>query len=174
MIYGGAQKNLAPAGFTFVIVKNDALGKVERPIPSMLDYNIHINGNSMFNTPSCVSIYAALHTLRWYKKLGGVEAMHKINIDKADLIYSEILRNKMFVPNILDEADRSIMNVTFVMSEDYKDKEASFMELASSKGIIGIKGHRSVGGFRASIYNAMPIESVRVLTDAMKEFESKN
>ncbi len=174
LIYGGAQKNLAPAGLTFVIVKNDALGKVDRPIPSMLDYNIHIKGNSMFNTPSCVSIYAALHTLRWYKKLGGVEAMYEINIDKADLIYGEISRNKMFEPNIVNEEDQSIMNATFIMSENYKDKEAAFMEFASSKGIIGIKGHRSVGGFRASIYNAMPIESVRVLTDAMKEFESKN
>ena len=174
MIYGGAQKNLAPAGLTFVIVKNDALGKVDRAIPSMLDYNIHIKGDSMFNTPSCISIYAALHTLRWYKQLGGVEAMYKINMDKADLLYGEIIRNKMFKPNIVDEEDQSIMNVTFIMSEEYKEKEAAFMEFATSKGIVGIKGHRSVGGFRASIYNAMPIESVRVLTDAMKEFESKN
>lgn len=174
MIYGGAQKNLAPAGLTFVIVKNDALGKVDRQIPSMLDYNIHIKGDSMFNTPSCISIYAALHTLRWYKQLGGVEAMYKTNMEKADLLYGEIARNKMFAPNILDEEDQSIMNVTFIMTEDYKEKEATFMEFATSKGIVGIKGHRSVGGFRASIYNAMPIESVRVLTDAMKEFETKN
>lgn len=174
MIYGGAQKNLAPAGVAFVIIKNDALGKVDRNIPTMLNYATHIDSDSMFNTPPCLSIYAALHTLRWYKQLGGVEVMYKTNIDKSDLLYNEIARNKMFVSNIADEKDRSIMNVTFVMSENYKDKESEFLEFAISKGIVGIKGHRSVGGFRASIYNAMPIETVGVLTNAMKEFESKN
>ncbi|MCK4919495.1 MAG: 3-phosphoserine/phosphohydroxythreonine transaminase [Bacteroidales bacterium] len=174
MIYGGAQKNLAPAGVAFVIIKNDALGKVDRNIPTMLNYATHINSDSMFNTPPCLSIYAALHTLRWYKQLGGIEVMYKANIEKSELLYNEIARNKMFVSNIADEKDRSIMNVTFVMSENYKDKESEFLEFATSKGIVGIKGHRSVGGFRASIYNAMPIETVGVLTNAMKEFESKN
>ena len=115
IIYGGAQKNLAPSGFAFVIVKDDILGKVDRAIPTMLDYRTHIDKESMFNTPPVVPIYAALQTLRWYKAQGGLEALYKLNVDKADLLYSEINRNKMFVPTVLDEADRSIMNVTFVM-----------------------------------------------------------
>lgn len=172
LIYGGAQKNLAPSGVTFVIVKNDILGKAERAIPTMLDYRTHADKDSMFNTPPCVAIYAAMQTLRWYKEMGGVEAMHKVNLEKASLLYDEIQRNKLFRPTVENESDRSIMNVTFVMTDEYKEKEAAFMELASSKGIVGIKGHRSVGGFRASIYNAMPIESVKVLTEAMKEFEA--
>ncbi len=171
MIYGGAQKNLAPAGVTFVIVKDEILGKVDRAIPTMLDYRTHIDKGSMFNTPPCVSIYAAMHTLRWYKELGGVEAMYKLNLEKAAILYNEIDRNPLFMSGIENEEDRSIMNVTFVMTEDYKDKEADFLAYATELGMSGLKGHRSVGGFRASIYNAMPLSSVEALTDAMKAFE---
>jgi phosphoserine aminotransferase len=171
LIYGGAQKNLAPAGVTFVIIRDDILGKVERPIPTMLDYRTHIEKESMFNTPPCVAIYSAMHTLRWYKQQGGVKALHKLNIEKAAILYEEIDRNPLFVSGITNEADRSIMNVTFVMSEEYKDKEADFLTFATERGMSGIKGHRSVGGFRASIYNAMPRSSVEALIDTMKAFE---
>ncbi len=173
IIYGGAQKNLAPSGVTFVIIREDILGKVERAIPTMLDYTIHIEKESMFNTPPVVAIYAAMHTLRWYKSQGGVPAMHKLNLEKAAILYDEIDRNKLFKSNIGNEGDRSIMNVTFVMNEEYKEKEAEFLEFATSRGMSGIKGHRSVGGFRASIYNAMPRASVQALIDTMKEFENK-
>ncbi len=171
MIYGGAQKNLAPAGVTFVIVKDEILGKVDRMIPTMLNYQTHIDQGSMFNTPPCVSIYAAMHTLRWYKEQGGVAGMYKKNLEKAAILYDEIDRNSMFVSGIGNEEDRSIMNVTFVMKDEYKDKEADFLAFATGKGMSGLKGHRSVGGFRASIYNAMPQSSVQALIDAMKEFE---
>lgn len=171
IIYGGAQKNLAPAGVTFVIVKDEILGKVDREIPSMLDYRIHIKGGSMFNTPPCVPIYAAMQTLRWYKEQGGVDAMYKKNMEKAAILYDEIDRNPLFVSGIENEADRSIMNVTFVMTDEYKEKEADFLEFATGKGMSGLKGHRSVGGFRASIYNAMPLSSVQALIETMKEFE---
>jgi phosphoserine aminotransferase len=171
IIYGGAQKNLAPAGVTFAIVKDEILGKMDRAIPTMLDYRTHIDKGSMFNTPPCVSIYAAMHTLRWYKELGGVNAMYKMNLEKAAILYDEIERNPLFVSGIENEADRSIMNVTFVMKDEYKDKEADFLTFASERGMSGLKGHRSVGGFRASIYNAMPISSVDALVDAMKAFE---
>ena len=173
ILYGGAQKNLAPAGLTFVVVKNDVLGKVERTIPTMLDYKTHIDKESMFNTPPVVAIFAALHTLRWYKQLGGLDAIHKLNLDKAAILYEEIDRNKLFVPNVKNEKDRSIMNVTFVMSEQYKEKEADFLSFATEKGMSGIKGHRSVGGFRASIYNAMPRSSIQALIDTMQAFEKK-
>ena len=173
LIYGGAQKNLAPSGVTFVIIRNDILGKVDRDIPTMLNYQTHIDKESMFNTPPVVPIFAALQTLRWYKEQGGLAAMHTLNLAKAELLYSEIDRNSMFVPTVKDEADRSIMNVTFVMDENYKDLEADFLAFATEKGMVGIKGHRSVGGFRASIYNAMHISSVQALVDAMKAFESK-
>jgi len=173
MIYGGAQKNLAPAGVTFVIVKDEILGKVDRMIPTMLNYKTHIAEGSMFNTPPCLSIYAAMHTLHWYKEQGGVPAMYKKNLEKAAILYDEIDRNSLFTSGISNEADRSIMNVTFVMKDEYKDKEADFLALASSRGMSGLKGHRSVGGFRASIYNAMPISSVQALIDVMKEFEQK-
>jgi phosphoserine aminotransferase len=173
MIYGGAQKNLAPAGLTFVIVKDEILGKVDRAIPSMLDYRIHIDKGSMFNTPPCVPIYAAMQTLRWYKELGGVEAMNKMNLEKARVLYDEINRNSLFISGIENEADRSIMNVTFVMKEEYKEKEADFLAFATEKGMSGLKGHRSVGGFRASIYNAMPQSSVEALVETMKAFEQK-
>jgi phosphoserine aminotransferase len=173
LIYGGAQKNLAPAGVTFVIVKNDVLGKVDRPIPAMMSYQVHIENETMYNTPPCIAIYSALQTLKWYKQLGGVEAMHKTNLKKADILYSEIERNKMFRGTVEKAEDRSIMNVCFVMSEEYKEKEEDFNKYASSQGMIGLKGHRSVGGFRASIYNAMPVESVQALVNCMKEFEAK-
>lgn len=174
IIYGGAQKNLAPSGVTFVIIRDDILGKTDRPIPTMLNYRTHIEKESMFNTPPVLPVYAALQTLEWYEQQGGVEAMHRINVEKATLLYDEIMRNKLFTPNVKDENDRSIMNVTFVMDENYKDLEGSFLEFATGKGMIGIKGHRSVGGFRASIYNAMPLSSVQALVDTMKEFEQKN
>ena len=174
IIYGGVQKNLGPAGVAFVIIKEDILGKFERSIPTLLNYKTHIEEKSLYNTPACVTVFACLQTMKWLKNLGGLKVMHKMNIDKAKLLYDEIERNKLFVGTVLDEADKSIMNVTFVMNENYKELEASFLEFASSKGMIGIKGHRSVGGFRASIYNAMPKESIQALVDAMKEFESKN
>jgi phosphoserine aminotransferase len=173
LIYGGAQKNLAPAGLTFVIVKNDILGKAERPLPSMMNYQLHIENETMYNTPPCVAIYAALQTLKWYKQSGGVEAMHKVNLKKADILYSEIERNKLFKGTVENAEDRSIMNVCFVMNDNYKEKEEEFLKYASSQGMVGLKGHRSVGGFRASIYNAMPLESVQALVQCMKEFEAK-
>jgi phosphoserine aminotransferase len=174
LIYGGAQKNLAPAGVTFVIVKEDVLGKITRPIPSMLDYRTHIKGESMFNTPPVFAIFAAQQTLTWLKKLGGVKAIQKKNIEKAKILYDEIDRNKLFMPTIADPEDRSLMNICFVMAPAYKDLEKPFAEFAKSKGMLGIEGHRSVGGFRASTYNALPKESVEALVNAMKEFESKS
>jgi len=171
IVYGGAQKNLAPSGVTFVIIKDDILGKVDRAIPTMLDYRTHIDKGSMFNTPPVVAIYAAMHTLRWYKEQGGVAAMYKLNVDKAAILYDEIERNSVFISNIEQVDDRSIMNVTFVLKEEYKEKESDFLTFATSRGMSGIKGHKSVGGFRASIYNAMPRSSVEALIDTMKDFE---
>ncbi|GAB6010564.1 3-phosphoserine/phosphohydroxythreonine transaminase [Viscerimonas tarda] len=173
LIYGGAQKNLAPAGVTFVIVKDELLGKVNRPIPTMLDYRTHIENGSMFNTPPVVPIYAAMQTLRWLKAKGGVSAMQKINQEKAGILYQEIDRNPLFRGTCAVE-DRSLMNVCFVMTNEYKDLEADFQKFSAERGMDGLKGHRSVGGFRASIYNAMPIESVQALIDCMQEFEKKN
>jgi len=172
LIYGGAQKNLAPAGVTFVIVKDDALGKVNRIIPTMLDYKTHIEKGSMFNTPPCLAIFAALQTLKWIKNLGGVEVMNKMNREKAELLYSEIERSKIFIPTIANEQDRSIMNVCWVMNKDYAALEKEFLENATERGMVGIKGHRSVGGFRASIYNALPKDSVEALIAVMQEFEN--
>jgi len=170
LIYGGAQKNLAPAGVTFIIVRNDVLGKVDRPIPTMLKYQTHIDKESMFNTPPCVPVFAALQTLKWLKSKGGVAEMEKINIKKANLLYDEIDRNPMFRGTVVKE-DRSLMNICFVMDEKYAQFEKDFLDLAAARGLVGLKGHRSVGGFRASTYNALPIESVQALVDAMKEFE---
>lgn len=172
LIYAGAQKNLGPAGVTVVIVKKDALGKVDRKIPTMLDYRTHIEKESMFNTPPVLPIYTTLKTLEWYKELGGLREIEKRNIAKAELLYNEIDRNRLFEGTAAKE-DRSRMNVCFVMKPEYKDLEEAFLEYVKTKGIVGLKGHRSVGGFRASIYNAMPIESVQVLVDAMREFEQK-
>jgi phosphoserine aminotransferase len=172
IIYAGAQKNLAPAGVTLIIIKEEALGKVSRPIPTILDYRTHIKSESMFNTPPVFAVFAAQQTLRWLKDLGGVKAIQKKNIEKAALLYDEIDRNKLFVPTIKDPDDRSLMNICFIMADEYKELEQPFAEFAKSKGIVGIAGHRSVGGFRASTYNALPVESVKALVDAMKEFEA--
>jgi phosphoserine aminotransferase len=174
LIYGGAQKNLAPAGMAFVIVKEDVLGKVDRQIPSMLDYRVHIKGESMFNTPPVFTIFAAQQTLNWLKNLGGVKVMQKKNIEKAKILYDEIDRNKLFASTIADPEDRSLMNICFVMAPEYKEMEKPFADFAKAKGMLGIEGHRSVGGFRASTYNALPKESVEALVSVMKEFESKN
>ena len=168
LIYAGAQKNLGPSGATLVIVKDDALGK------TMLDYRVHIKDGSMFNTPATLPVFACLQTLIWLKELGGVAAMEKINIAKADVIYKELERNKVFVPTVPAPEDRSRMNVTFVMSPGYESLEKEFLDLAAASGMVGLKGHRSVGGFRASIYNALPIESVQALVDVMKEFEASH
>jgi len=173
MIYGGAQKNLAPAGVTFVIVKDELLGKVSRYIPTMLNYKTHIAEGSMFNTPPVLPIYSALETLRWLKANGGLVEMEKRNIEKAELLYNAIDNSKMFV-GTANKEDRSRMNVCFVMKPEYKELEAAFLKFATEAGMDGIKGHRSVGGFRASIYNAMPIESVQALIDCMHEFEKQN
>lgn len=173
MIYGGAQKNVGPAGVTFVIIREDILGQIDRQIPTMIDYRTHIKNSSMFNTPPVFPIYVMYETLKWVKELGGVEAMYKINKEKAELLYNEIDRNTMFVGTAKKE-DRSLMNVCFVMAEGYKEKEADFMAFAKEKGMVGIKGHRSVGGFRASVYNACPVESVKALVECMQEFEKLN
>ena len=169
-VYGGAQKNLAPAGVTFAIVRNDALGKVERTIPTMLNYQTHVDGGSMFNTPPVLPIYSAMLTLRWIKANGGVEEMARRAKERADLLYGEIDRNKLFRGTCAVE-DRSYMNICFVLNDEYKHLEADFMAFAQERGMVGIKGHRSVGGFRASCYNAMSLESVQALVDCMKEFE---
>ncbi len=173
LIYAGAQKNLGPSGATLVIVKNDALGKTGRPIPTMLDYNTHIAAESMFNTPSTLPVFASLQTLRWLKDLGGVEAIEKVNIEKAGMLYDEIDRNKLFAGTAAKE-DRSLMNITFVMAPEYAELEKPFLDFATSQGMIGIKGHRSVGGFRASTYNALPVDSVKALIETMQEFEKMN
>lgn len=172
LIYAGAQKNLGPAGATLVIIKESALGKVDRPIPTMLDYRTHIKKGSMFNTPPVLPVFSALQTLRYYKQLGGVKEMEKRDLAKAALLYDAIDSSKMFVGTVTDPASRSIMNVTFVMTPEYKELEKDFVDFCTARGIVGIKGHRSVGGFRASLYNALPIESVQVLVDAMHDFEA--
>ena len=173
IVYAGAQKNIGPAGVAVVIIREDLLGKVDRKIPTMLDYKTHISKTSLFNTPPCLPIYASLQNMIWLKQIGGIEEIYKINKKKAKMLYDEIDRNKLFSATVPNEEDRSIMNVTFVMSPEYIDKEVEFREFTSAKGMVGVKGHRSVGGFRASIYNALPVESVKALVDAMKEFEAK-
>lgn len=174
LIYGGAQKNLAPSGVTFVIIKKDILGKVDRAIPTMMNYQTHIDKDSMFNTPPVLPIFSALQTLKWLKAQGGIEAMEKINIEKANCLYEEIERNKLFKTTVDVLADRSLTNICFVMNEEYAELEKAFLDFASSKGMMGLKGHRSVGGFRASTYNALPKESVKALIDVMQEFEKNN
>ncbi len=168
IIYAGAQKNMGPAGTTLVIVKDEILGKTGRNIPTMLDYNTHISKGSMFNTPPVFPIYVSMLTLQWLKELGGVEIIEKMNQDKADLLYGEIDRNPLFEGTAAME-DRSNMNVCFLLSDS--SKEETFNTMWNAEGISGIKGHRSVGGYRASMYNAMPIESVQVLVDVMKKLE---
>ena len=170
MIYGGAQKNIGPAGVTFVIVREDSLGKVGRTIPTMLDYRTHIGEGSMFNTPPVLPIFTVKETLKWLKSIGGVRKMEEMNLAKAKLLYDEIDRNKMFIGTVEKES-RSLMNICFVMHEEYKALEETFMEFAKGKGMVGIKGHRLVGGFRASTYNALPIESVQALVNCMQDFE---
>lgn len=172
-IYAGAQKNLSMAGVTVVIVKDDALGRVSRPIPTMLDYRTHVDKGSMFNTPPVVPIYCALENLRWIKAQGGVEAMDKRARERADMLYSEIDRNKLFRGTVETE-DRSVMNICFVMNDEYAELEKPFLEFATGKGMVGVKGHRSVGGFRASCYNAQTIEGVQALVQCMKEFEAEH
>jgi phosphoserine aminotransferase len=172
LIYAGAQKNLGPAGVTIAIVKVDALNS-DRPIPTMLSYKTHTDKESMFNTPPVLPVFSVLQTLRWYKEMGGIVALQKKNIEKASLLYDEIDRNRLFKGTANPE-DRSLMNVCFVMNEEYKDLEGDFNKLATERGMVGIKGHRSVGGFRASIYNAMPISSVQALVDTMKDFEKQH
>lgn len=173
LIYGGAQKNLAPAGVAFVVVKTDVLGKVDRAIPSMLNYQTHVSKGSMFNTPPVLPVFAALKTLEWLRDQGGVAAMQKRNQEKAGWLYDEIDRNKLFKATVQEHEDRSLMNICFVMEEKYIDLEKDFLDFATQKGMIGIKGHRDVGGFRASTYNALAPESVKALVETMKEFERK-
>lgn len=174
MIYGGAQKNMGPAGVTFVIVREDVLGKVSRPIPTMLDYRTHIKEGSMFNTPPVFPIFVVKETLKWLKSIGGVPAIQKINQKKADTLYAEIERNTMFASPVAVE-DRSLMNIPFVYSEKYKDIDPTlFLDFAKAAGMVGLKGHRLVGGFRASTYNALPQESVDALVKCMQEFEKIN
>lgn len=170
LIFAGAQKNLAPAGVTLAIVRKDALGKVSRPIPTMLNYKTHVDKESMFNTPPVLPIFSALQTLKYYKELGGVEAIQRQNKAKADLLYGEIDNNPFFKGTVTCKEDRSVMNICFVMNDGKEALEDEFAKYAASKGIVGIKGHRSVGGFRASCYNALPLESVQALVDCMREF----
>jgi len=166
LIYAGAQKNMGPAGTTLVVVKNEILGKTGRQIPSMLDYQIHISKDSMFNTPAVFPVYVSMLTLQWLKDLGGVEAIERKNIAKAELLYNEIDNNPLFKGSAAKE-DRSNMNVTFLLTDD--SKKEKFDQMCKDTGINGLKGHRSVGGYRASMYNALPIESVQVLVDLMKK-----
>ena len=172
-IYAGAQKNLAMAGVTLVIVKDDVLGKAPRQIPTMLDYRTHVDKGSMFNTPPVVPIYCALETLRWIKKNGGLEEMDRRAKERAEILYNEIDRNKLFRGTV-EPGSRSLMNICFVMNDEYKDLEKPFLDYAVSQGMVGIKGHRSVGGFRASCYNAQTIEGVQALVKCMQDFEAQH
>jgi phosphoserine aminotransferase len=170
LIYGGAQKNVGPAGTVFVIVKDEILGKVSRYIPTMLDYRTHIEGESMFNTPPVFSIFVMNETLKWVKAQGGLEKVYEMNKEKAALLYNEIDRNPLFRGTAAKE-DRSLMNICFVMAEGYEHLQDEFFAFAKERGMVGIKGHRSVGGFRASTYNACPKEAVEALVACMQEFE---
>ncbi len=170
LIYGGAQKNLAPAGVSFVIIRDDMLSKVVRPLPTMVNVNTHVENNSMFNTPPVFPIFVMNETLKWIKSIGGVEAMYKMNVEKAQILYDEIERNSLFRPTVNKE-DRSLMNICFVMAEGKEDLAPEFLKFATEHGMVGIKGHRLVGGFRASCYNALPKESVEALVACMQEFE---
>ena len=170
MIYGGAQKNLAPAGVTFAIIREDMLDKIVRDLPTMVNYKTHTENNSLFNTPPVFPIYVLAETLKWAKNLGGVKELYRRNVEKATLLYDEIDRNPLFRGTTAKE-DRSLMNICFVMSEGNEGLADAFMEFAKSKGMVGLKGHRLVGGFRASCYNALPKESVEALVACMQEFE---
>ena len=171
-IYGGAQKNLAQSGLSFVIVKESALGRVERAIPSILDYRVHIANGSLFNTPPTLPIYTALCNLRWVKEQGGVKEMERRARERALLLYDEIDSNPLFCGTAAD-ADRSYMNIDFIMAPGYEQLEEPFAAFAAERGVVAIKGHRTVGGFRASCYNAMPLEGVRALVNCMKEFKNR-
>lgn len=172
-IYAGAQKNMAMAGVTVIIVKDDMLGMAPRELPTMIDYRTHVNKGSMFNTPPVVPIYSLLETMRWCKAQGGVKEMDRRANERASILYDEIDRNKLFRGTVA-ESSRSLMNICFVMKDEYKELEKPFFEFATSKGMVGIKGHRSVGGFRASCYNAMSVEGVKALVECMKEFEAQH
>ena len=168
VIYAGAQKNMGPSGTTLVVVKNDILGKTGRQIPTMLDYQQHIAKDSMLNTPAVFPIYVSMLTLQWLKDLGGISAIEKINNKKAELLYTEIDRNSLFKGNVAIE-DRSIMNVTFSLKDESLKQQ--FDNTWANAGISGLNGHRSVGGYRASLYNALPLESVEALVKVLQEFE---
>ncbi len=170
MIYGGAQKNLAPAGVAFAIIRDDMLDKIVRDLPTMVSFKTHAENNSMFNTPPVFPIYVLMETLRWLRKIGGVDEIFRRNGAKAKLLYDEIDRNSLFRGTVEME-DRSLMNICFVMAEGYEELAPEFLEFAKARGMVGIKGHRLVGGFRASCYNALPVESVQALVDCMQEFE---
>ena len=174
IIYAGAQKNMGPAGVTLVIVRKDLLGKVTRAIPSMLDYRVHIENESSFNTPPVFPIYVSMLTMRWVKAQGGVAAMVPLNEAKAKLVYDEIDASPLFTGVISDVADRSRMNATFLLKPGYEHLDAEFLAACKAAGCDGMKGHRSAGGYRASIYNSMPIASVQVLVDVMREFAAKH
>lgn len=173
LIYGGAQKNAGPAGVTFAIIRKDSLGKVSRYIPTMLDYRTHIDKGSMFNTPPVFPIFVMNETLKWLKSIGGIDAIHAIDVKKAETLYAEIDRNSLFTGTAAKE-DRSIMNICFVMAPGYENLQDEFMEYAKTCGMVGIKGHRSVGGFRASIYNACTQEDVEALVKCMQDFEKSH
>ena len=170
LIYGGAQKNAGPAGVAFAIIKKDLLGKVSRYIPTMLDYRVHIDKLSMFNTPPVFSIFVMNETLKWLKGMGGVDAIHVLDVKKAETLYAEIDRNPLF-KGTADKEDRSIMNVCFVMADGYEALQDEFLAFSKTYNIVGIKGHRSVGGFRASLYNACTVEDVEALVKCMQDFE---
>lgn len=171
LLYAGAQKNMGPAGTTLVIIKESILGKVSRAIPNILNYASHIEKESMYNTPSVFAVYVSMLTLKWLKTKGGVAAMEAQNIKKADLLYNEIDRNSLFEGFVSRLDDRSFMNATFNLTEESSKEQ--FESLLKEAGISGLNGHRSVGGYRASIYNAMPIESVAVLVEVMQELENR-
>jgi phosphoserine aminotransferase len=173
LIYAGAQKNLGPAGTTAVIVREDMLGTVRRTLPSMFDYRTFAKENSLYNTPPVYPIYVSMLTLRWIKKNGGLKGMQRRNKTKAALLYAEIDRNPLFRGTVTDRTDRSLMNVCFVMEEKYASLEKEFLRFCEARGLEGLKGHRSVGGFRASIYNAMPKKGVEALVAAMQDFEKQ-
>ena len=173
IVYGGAQKNLAPAGVAFGIIREDMLDRIVRDLPTMVNYRTHVENNSMFNTPPVFPIYVLKETLRWLKSIGGVPEIHRRNVAKAQLLYDEIDRNPLFRGTV-EKEDRSLMNICFVMADGYEELAPLFMEEAKARGIVGIKGHRLVGGFRASCYNALPIESVQVLVECMRDFAEKH
>ena len=172
-IYAGCQKNMGMAGVTCVILKTDRLGRAPRQLPTMIDYRTHVDKGSMFNTPPVVPIYSVLETMRWVKAQGGVKEMDRRAQERARIVYDEIDRNKLFRGTVAEE-DRSVMNICFVMNDAYQDLEKPFLDFATERGMVGVKGHRSVGGFRASCYNAQTIEGVEALVKCMRDFEAQH